>query len=84
MYARIAQLVERRAYTSVVEGSSPSARTHLDNLRARFVYVLIYLRGPWFESMRADNKKTRFYPCPSVGVVCFFSGGGISGYRSTS
>jgi hypothetical protein len=27
MCARIAQLVERRAYTSVVPGSSPGART---------------------------------------------------------
>lgn len=36
MYARIAQLVERRAYTSMVLGSSPSARTHLHTLRVQF------------------------------------------------
>ncbi len=29
-YARVAQLVERGAYTSVVLGSSPSARTKID------------------------------------------------------
>ena len=40
---RIAQLVERRAYTSVVLGSSPSGRTK---------NFFLYLGGPRFESLK--------------------------------
>ncbi len=38
--ARIAQLVERRAYTSVVLGSSPSARTTIHNVYLTLIGIL--------------------------------------------